>query len=283
MKTLSSATSIKEIPRVCSLQMFTMFQLLCFGAVILSANPQFLSFNEAMERIIHGTVVDISDFPYQVALVSHKNHRKHIICGGALVRATIIFTAAHCTHTGNDEERENLSVLVGANYLNDPNGRFHEIDSVTKHPDFSYHDLDKDFSVIILKEPVEFDHKARNIDISQTDHEGGTVATISGWGRTEFGIPSKYLRATKLTVENWHKCQDYFPGIFHPKITRNMICVRPSRTSTYFGDSGGPLVVNGELIGLVSFGRRVSDKKKTTVFTRVKNLLDFVEEVVPGF
>jgi secreted trypsin-like serine protease len=195
---------------------------------------QFLSFNEAMERIIHGTVVDISDFPYQVALVSHKNHRKHIICGGALVRATIIFTAAHCTHTGNDEERENLSVLVGANYLNDPNGRFHEIDSVTKHPDFSYHDLDKDFSVIILKEPVEFDHKARNIDISQTDHEGGTVATISGWGRTEFGIPSKYLRATKLTVENWHKCQDYFPGIFHPKITRNMICVRPSRTSTYF-------------------------------------------------
>lgn len=49
------------------------------------------------------------------------------------------------------------------------------------------------------------------------------------------------------------------------------------------GDSGGPLVVDGKLIGLVSFGRKVGGEKKTTVFTRVRNFLDFVEEVVPGF
>ncbi|XP_008196898.2 trypsin [Tribolium castaneum] len=263
--------------------MLAMLQLLCFSAVILSASPQFLPLNDAMERIIYGTVVDISDFPYQVALVSRRNNRKRIICGGALVKPRVVFTAAHCTHTRNDEERENLSVLVGANHVNDPDGVFHEIDTVMKHPDFSYHELDNDFSVITLKEPVEYSDKARSIDISNADHDGGTVATISGWGRTEYGTPSKYLRATKLTVENWDKCQDYFPGVFHPKITRNMICVRPSRTTTYFGDSGGPLVVDGKLIGLVSFGRKVGGEKKTTVFTRVRNFLDFVEEVVPGF
>ncbi|RZC35388.1 Trypsin domain containing protein, partial [Asbolus verrucosus] len=49
------------------------------------------------------------------------------------------------------------------------------------------------------------------------------------------------------------------------------------------GDSGGPLVVNGELVGLVSFGRTVRGNKKTTIFSRVKNFLDFVEDVVPHF
>lgn len=186
-----------------------------------------------MERIIYGTVVDISDYPYQVALVSRRGHRKRIICGGALVKPRVVFTAAHCTHTRDDEPRD-LEILVGANYVNDPDGVFHEIDSVMKHPDFSYHALDNDFSVITLKEPVEFNHKTRNIAVSEDDLKGGTVATISGWGRTEHGTPSKYLRATKLTVEKWSKCQDYFPGAFHPRITRNMICVRPSRTTTYF-------------------------------------------------
>ncbi|XP_063917125.1 trypsin-like [Zophobas morio] len=264
--------------------MFTMFQLLCFVGVILSANPQYLPFNEAMERIIYGTVVDISDFPYQVALVHHRKNRKRIICGGALVRPRVVFTAAHCTHTKDfDEERKPLSVLVGANYLDDPDGRFHEIDRVVKHPDFSFHNYDHDFSVIVLKEPVEYSSKARDIAVSDEDHEGGTLATISGWGRTESGRPSKYLRATKLTVEKWGKCQDYFPGILHPRISSNMICVKPSRTTTYFGDSGGPLVVNGKLIGLVSFGIRVKGKKKTTVFSRVKNFMDFVDDVIPDF
>ncbi|KAJ3646208.1 hypothetical protein Zmor_023803 [Zophobas morio] len=205
-----------------------------------------------MERIIYGTVVDISDFPYQVALVHHRKNRKRIICGGALVRPRVVFTAAHCTHTKDfDEERKPLSVLVGANYLDDPDGRFHEIDRVVKHPDFSFHNYDHDFSVIVLKEPVEYSSKARDIAVSDEDHEGGTLATISGWGRTESGRPSKYLRATKLTVEKWGKCQDYFPGILHPRISSNMICVKPSRTTTYFAHEVYPLRIEEENTALL--------------------------------
>lgn len=78
---------------------------------------------KAMERIVHGTVVDISEHPYQVGLVQSRGHRKRLICGGAIIKPHIIFTAAHCTHVGVEDERPNLSVLVGANYLNDPEGR----------------------------------------------------------------------------------------------------------------------------------------------------------------
>ncbi|RZC42926.1 Trypsin domain containing protein, partial [Asbolus verrucosus] len=186
-----------------------------------------------MERIIHGTVVDISDFPYQVALVSHRNHRKRIICGGAIVRPKIIFTAAHCTHVG-EEEREDLSVLVGANYVNDPEGRFHKIDSIMRHPGFSSHDFDNDFSVITLKKPVEYSYRVQDIAISKMEQLGGAPGMVSGWGLTEFGAPSTYLRAIKVRVENWPKCQNSFPGFFHPRITKNMICLRPSKLTTYY-------------------------------------------------
>lgn len=187
-----------------------------------------------MERIIHGYVVDIVDYPYQVALVAQRGERKRIICGGALIKPNVVFTAAHCTHATDHEERENLAVLVGANYVDDPKGRLHSIDKMTKHPDFSFNDFDHDFSVITLNKEVEFGPRAQPIEVSSGKHLGGTVARVSGWGRTETGQPSKYLRATQLTVEVWERCQNYFPGVFHPTITKNMICVRPDRTTTYF-------------------------------------------------
>lgn len=40
------------------------------------------------------------------------------------------------------------------------------------------------------------------------------------------------------------------------------------------------MTVNGKLVGLVSFGRTLKPNKKTTVFTKVGNFLDFVEDSV---
>lgn len=49
-------------------------------------------------------------------------------------------------------------------------------------------------SVLVLEEPIKFSEKAQNIDISTDDHPGGTRASVSGWGRTETGYPSRDLR-----------------------------------------------------------------------------------------
>ncbi|XP_060522361.1 trypsin-2-like [Cylas formicarius] len=231
------------------------------------------------EKILNGKVVDIKDHPYQVALVNKKFNR--IICGGVIIKPRVVVTAAHCTHTIRMEPRKNLEVLVGANHVGDDDGNFHTIEKVIKHPDFSYRGLDSDMSVLLLKEPIKFSEKAQNIEISTDDHSGGTVATASGWGRTETGRPSRKLRAVDLILEYPSKCQSHFPGIYHPTITHNMVCVKPHHKSTYYGDSGGPLVVDGKLVGLVSFGRPVKPNKKTTVFTKVGNFVDFVDEVVP--
>lgn len=158
---------------------------------------------------------------------------KQVHCGGTLVGPDVVFTAAHCTHP-NDVPRKDLSVLVGANSVDDPEGRVHEIKRVVKHPDFVHGAFDKDFSVIVLEEPIEMSERVRPITVSLNDHGAGTKGTVTGWGLTELGKPSKYLRASKLTLEKFDKCQVYFPRSHHPEITKNMICVKPSRSSSHF-------------------------------------------------
>ncbi|XP_019878261.2 trypsin V-B-like [Aethina tumida] len=263
-----------------------MLKYLCFGiliCIVRSEDDDSTRSNVAMSRIIHGDVVDIEDHPHQVALVARKNTRSKIICGGALVKPRVVFTAAHCTHViPHARPREGLSVLVGANSLHDPKGTEHKIQKVIKHPAFGYNNFDNDFSVVLLKKPVDYSDRVQNIPISLHDHREGTQATASGYGLTEYGFPSKNLRAVDLTIERHSKCQSYFPKAFHPKITKNHVCVRPDKKTTYYGDSGGPLVVDGKLVGLVSFGRTVSGNKKTTVFTRVRNFLDFADSVIPS-
>lgn len=157
----------------------------------------------------------------------------HVHCGGTLVRPDVVFTAAHCTHPGNIP-RKDLSVLVGANSVDDPEGRVHQIKRVVKHPEFIHGAFDKDFSVVVLDEPAKLSDRVKPISVSLEDHEPGIKGTVAGWGLTELGKPSKYLRATKQTLEKLDKCQVYFPQPHHPEITKNMICVKPSRSSSHF-------------------------------------------------
>lgn len=120
-----------------------------------------------MDRILHGRDTDIKDHPYQVALVTTNGNRKRILCGGALIEPKIVFTAAHCTHVDDQTIRPNLTVLVGANSLFDPEGKKHEIYRVLKHPDFKFDMFDNDFSAVVLKKPVVYNDRAQPIKISE--------------------------------------------------------------------------------------------------------------------
>ncbi|KAK9883132.1 hypothetical protein WA026_001326 [Henosepilachna vigintioctopunctata] len=238
---------------------------------------------QIMSRILNGRETDIRDHPYQVALVTSKNHEDRIVCGGALVKPTVIFTAAHCTHVDDNTLRPNLTVLVGANSLGDPKGKKHEIRRVIKHPDFTYDVFDNDFSVVVLNSPVQYNERAQPIDISEDDHLGGTKGIVSGWGLTEFNRPSENLRSVKLELEDWDKCQDHFPKPLHPTISKNHICVKPDERTTTYGDSGSPLVIDGKLVGIVSFGRMIDDSRKATVFSRVKSFVNFARNELDEF
>ncbi|XP_045478362.1 trypsin epsilon-like [Harmonia axyridis] len=258
------------------------FVCLCFLGSTLSQDPSGTP-PQITDRILHGSDSDIRNHPYQVALVTTNGHHKKILCGGALVDPKIVFTAAHCTHVDEETIRPNLTVLVGANSLFDPEGTSHEIHKVIKHPKFQFNMFDNDFSAVVLRKPVVYNDRVQPIAVSEEEHSGGVKGVVSGWGLTERGRPSVNLKSVKLVLEDWDKCQDHFPRPVHPKITKNHICVKPSHKTTTYGDSGSPLVIDGKLVGVVSFGRMVDKKRKATVFTRVKSYLDFAKNAVDEF
>ncbi|XP_044759671.1 kallikrein-6-like [Coccinella septempunctata] len=263
----------------CNEMHIVFFVYLCSCGVYLSQGAP----PEIMDRILHGRDSDIKYHPYQVALVTTNGKHRKILCGGALIKPKIVFTAAHCTHVDENTVRPNLTVLIGANSLFDPKGTSHEIHKVLKHPEFKFDMFDNDFSAVILKKPAVYSDRVQPIKISEEDHPGGIKGVVSGWGLTERGRPSVSLKSVKLVLEDWDKCQDHFPRPVHPKITKNHICIKPSEKTTTYGDSGSPLVVDGKLVGLVSFGRMVDSKRKATVFTRVKSYSDFVRDGVDKY
>lgn len=132
------------------------------------------------------------------------------------------------------EKRTDLTVLVGANTLDDPNGKLHQIKSIIKHPDYTHERYDNDFSIVFLKQPAKLSERVNTIALSLGDHKPGTKGTVTGWGQTEHGKPSRKLQRAKVTVSSLEKCQRHFPKVGHPRITENMICVKPGLMSSSF-------------------------------------------------
>lgn len=132
------------------------------------------------------------------------------------------------------DKRTDLSVLAGANSVNDPRGRLHQIKDILKHPDYAHDGFEHDFSIVLLKKPVNLGERIDTIGLSLGEHKAGTKGTVTGWGQTEFGKPSRKLLEAKVVVSDLEKCRRHFPKIGHPRITENMICVRPGLMSGSF-------------------------------------------------
>ena len=236
-------------------------------------------------RIVGGRNVQHSAVPWQVSL--HKDGRHD--CGGSLIGARWVLTAAHCVD-GVSSAR--LRVVHGATSLSAAGtDAWRAVDGVHVHQGWNRATYDNDIALLRLSEPITGARASyanllpASPKMSRRFAFSGACAAVSGWGSLELeGKPSDWLQAVNVLIVSDQKCREAYPG----KITDGMICAgypEGGRDSCQ-GDSGGPLVVRGlsdrhwQLAGVVSWGDECAKAGKYGVYARVSEYLDWIRATV---
>lgn len=215
----------------------------------------------ATPRVVGGERASIVEYPWVVYLTDATGFQ---FCGGTVVAATKVLTAAHCMA---DQRADNLRVVVGREDKQSTDGRIVTATSIWVSPNYRGDPTGgSDFAVITLSRRVNVPPLPLAKDNSA--YQPNMMGTVLGWGRTvESGEASRYLMAASVPVVADAVCgksyQEYRAAA--------MVCAGYPQggVDTCQGDSGGPFEVSGVLIGITSFGDGCARAGKYGVYTRV--------------
>ncbi|GJE44312.1 serine protease [Methylobacterium soli] len=236
-------------------------------------------------RIVGGTPAPLRAYPWQVSIgIKGIDNKLSHFCGGSVIGPDWVLTAAHCVY--GQTAPENLQVLSGTNYLNDP-GQISLVSKIVLHEDWSPTDYSNDIAVLKLAAPIgEVPIGLLSPEAASNLSRPGLIAIVSGWGLTrEDGRVSNVLRNVSVQIVSKSDCTG--AAAYGDSITESMFCAgfAEGGKDSCQGDSGGPLMVpdgRGRLIlaGIVSWGEGCSRPGKYGVYTLVPLFSDWIARVM---
>ncbi|MDX3451218.1 serine protease [Streptomyces sp. ME02-8801-2C] len=224
----------------------------------------------APQPIVGGTTTTAAAYPYVMQITDASQNQ---FCGGTLVSATKVVTAAHCMV---DETTSSVRVVGGRTYRNGTNGTVSRVTKIWIHPSYTDATNGDDVAVLTLATAMPYT-TASYVTSSQTGvYAAGTTARIIGWGTTSSnGSSSNQLRtATVPTVSN-ASCSSSYGSSY---IASDMVCAgfTSGGVDTCQGDSGGPLMIGGVLAGITSWGEGCASAGYPGVYTRLTTFSSLV-------
>nr|ACR15980.1 serine protease 29 [Mamestra configurata] len=231
-------------------------------------------------RIVGGSGSNVGQFPYQAGLLAQFSGGQGV-CGGSLLRANRVVTAAHCWFDGQNQARS-FTVVLGSNRLFSGGTRV-STTNVVMHGSWNPSLIRNDVAMIRLNSNVGLNNNIALIALPSgsqlNENFAGENAIASGFGLTnDGGSVSGNLNHVTLPVITNAVCRNSFPLI----IQNSNICTSGAGgRSTCQGDSGGPLVVNRSsrhiLIGITSFGSaRGCQIGSPAAFARVTSFISWI-------
>lgn len=204
-------------------------------------------------------------FPYQVSLLYDNEHS----CGAVILSDRWIVTAAHCSVSPSHSR-----IIVGTN--NWHAGDEYEVEKVVEHRYDEEGNRENDIALVKAKKPIQFSDRVKPIKIRSEYVGSGEEAVVSGWGRYNMTHSSESMNFIALKTISNEECKKLskFPDMIY---ATSLCTFTKADEGVCFGDSGGPLVVDGELVGLVSWGQACA-LGYPDVYTRVSEYREWVRE-----
>ncbi|KAM6435541.1 chymotrypsin-C-like [Liasis olivaceus] len=259
-----------------------MLRLLCALLLVAHArgcgNPVYLP---NVSRVVGGEDARPHSWPWQVSLQYNKNGAWAHTCGGTLIDASWVLTAAHCISS-----KRTYRVLLGNQKLKEEEAGevAVAVEKAIVHEKWNSLLIINDIALLKLARPVQFSDTIQPscLPAAGTLLPQDFPCYITGWGRLWTNGPiADTLQQALLPVVDRATCtqKDWWGSMVKP----DMVCAGGDGViSGCNGDSGGPLNCRSgsvwQVHGIVSFGSALgcNTAKKPTVFTRVSAYIPWI-------
>lgn len=277
------------------------------------------------DRVFGGKEAAKGAWPFQVALLTSfmldddpQSQTTAQFCGGSLISAEWVLTAAHCLVNGGAPlQPGDVTVLSDTVHLAE--GQRIEVAEVIVHDGYDDTTLDNDIGLLRLAQPASAE------PVATTD---GTIdsgpAIVTGWGLTENGTFPPNLMEASIDLQTNDACNSGIKQIYQrdlqdvlrqlswrmryseaaieeatrsiaatmsDPLTDNMLCagIQDGARDACNGDSGGPLFAMKDgkpvQVGVVSWGAgpmnggaQCGHENAYGIYTRLDNYRDWIAE-----
>ncbi|CAG9801526.1 unnamed protein product [Chironomus riparius] len=235
-------------------------------------------------RIVGGNTASGNQFPHAAALFLFLTTGESF-CGGSIIHANYIITAAHCLDDliRIDVQAGTLNIFQGT-----PQYRATVMQrDVRQHPQYDKETLRNDIGLIYAMQPIRFSSGLQPIALPARHLVSssfiGQIPFVIGWGRFSDSrhVLSDALQYVRLPIVNDQSCTSVYNQLFPFFNSGTNICASGSNgRSTCNGDSGGSMSITlsgrNTLIGIVSYGSATCEGGYPVVMTRVSAYLDWI-------
>nr|XP_017019365.1 venom serine protease Bi-VSP-like [Drosophila kikkawai] len=249
------------------------------------------------KKIVGGEVSRKGAWPWIALLGYDDASSSPFKCGGTLITARHVLTAAHCI-------RDDLQfVRLGEHDLSSETETTHIDINVARyvaHPEYNRRNGRSDIAILYLERNVPFSSKITPICLPKSQPllsktYVGYMPFVAGWGKTqEGGESATVLNELQIPVYKNEVCAQSYAAqkryFSADQFDAAVICagVLTGGHDTCQGDSGGPLMIPEQnaqdtrfyLIGVVSYGIGCARPEVPGVYTSTQYFMDWITQQV---